>query len=340
MAKPRYIETGIEASYGTFSGATHYLDVVNESLRTEKEISPAPRGAKRWARQGTYREGPIKLSGGVELGPINPNNCGRLLKAFFGGITSDQIGVTSAWDNLFTPTEDSLPSLSLDIGVDTEEWRYLGAFVDSLDINMEEGGDVTLSAGLAGLSIDPTRNAAPDTPTFQHVADEDFDFSEWYTASDTGYSNPAGGVDARLTALSLSLRNNAQVERRRGGNRYVARAYLPRKFECSGRLSFDFDGNLTQFNSFINNTVLDLALQFKGGIITGAENYRLYIRMPRVRYMADPVTHIDRRETAVQDIAFVAEEENTVSSLGKDQVLSFTGPIGIMVTNGRSEAAI
>jgi len=300
---------------------------------------PVPRGGKRWSRAGTYREGPVALGGTIELGPVNPNNCGRFLEAFFGVVSSDQIGVSAGWDNLFSPTEDALPSLSLDVGVDTEEWRYLGVFVDSLDIAMEESGDLTLSAGLAGLSVDPTRNGAPDTPTFQHVADEDFDFGEFYVTTDTGYSNPAGGVDGRVTAFRLSLRNNAQVDRRRGGNRYVPRAYLPRKFEASGVLSFDFDSNLTQFNSFINSTKLDLAIGFKGGAV-GTGFYRFYIRLPGVRYNADAATHIDRRETAIEEVPFFAEEEATVSSLGADQVLSFTGPIGILLTNGRSEAAV
>lgn len=276
-----HIGIGKEATYGTPVAATDYLRFASEGITEEIEqiISENIMGI---VDEAESHEGLRTISGDVS-GDVYPNVVGDLLRAAFGAPTTTLLA-TGVYQHVFTPAQDNfspvcaLPPYTFEVHRDFEQaWQYAGAVVN--DLTFSFGTDSKIMQFAAAIIARKLALIAKTTPSLE--ATKPF---MWNQAAITVDS--IGNTD--LSTVEFGVNNNLEARATLDGTKEVSRVMRngARTFPVSFSLELK---DLTEYNKFRAQNEVPLKIELTGAVISGANNYKLTVDVPKFRFASFPI---------------------------------------------------
>lgn len=276
-----HIGIGKEATFGTAVAAVDYIRFASEGLNEEIEqiISENIMGV---FDEGASFEGMHNISGDIS-GDVYPNVIGHLLRAAFGAPTTSSLAA-GVYQHVFTPVQANfsnvcaLPPYTLEINRDLEQaFQYAGAVVNELNFSFGTDNKIMqFSAALIAKKLALIAKTVPSlevtNPFLWHQAKVTFD------AADT----------KDFSTLEFGINNNLEGRSTLDGTKEISRILrngvrtFPVKFSTELK-------DLTDFNKFRAQNEVPIKIELTGAVISGANNYKLTIDIPKFRFNAFPI---------------------------------------------------
>lgn len=244
-----------ESTYGTAVTVTKFVEIINESIKLEKEriesqgIRAGRRTLHRWA------SGVQRVVGDIEL-ELAPNGTSTLLKHMFGGVATT--GAADPYTHTYTPGALNGKSLTIQVGRPdvagtVHPFTYTGCKINEWELSFAVNEYLKLKASIYGAH----ETTATALATASYPASYDpFVFSHG--------SLTIGGSAADVIDGTLAGSNNLLTDRHRISATTPERPKEPLengKREFTGSLTVDFS-TLTDYNRFVNGTEAALVLTF------------------------------------------------------------------------------
>lgn len=280
-----HVGLGKENTFGTPVAATDYLHFVSEGLSEEIEqvISEQINGT---VDEAPSFEGQHTISGDVGF-DVYPNVLGHILRSALGAPTTTQPDATnnpSVYQHVFTPSQNpfsdvsALPPYTFEVHRDLEQaFQYAGTVVN--DLTLSFGTDNKIMKGSASVIAKALALITNTTPSFETT-----DPFMWNQAT----ISINGAQNNDLQTLELSVNNSLEGRGTLNGTREVSRIRRTGKRVFPLSLTFDLV-DLSEFNSFKNQSEVPATIELTGATISGTYNYKLTIDIPKLRYTAFPI---------------------------------------------------
>lgn len=160
-----YIGLALEDSYGGGGAPDIFVDAMEDGFEYDNQtVFDDDTTRSRGRHRGEL--GPLSAEGSVDF-PANPENgIGIILLGALGDeeFTTEETGEVGV--HTFTPS-DTLPSLSVQVGRDTDDVRNVGTGVDTLEMAHESEERLTWSADF--ISQKPVKDIPETAPTYSDL---------------------------------------------------------------------------------------------------------------------------------------------------------------------------
>jgi hypothetical protein len=287
-----HIGLGKEETYGTPAEATDYLRFASEGLNEEIEqvISENISGV---VDEGASYEGMHNISGDISF-DVYPNVVGHLLRAAFGAPVSTEV-VAGVYQHVFTPAQENfsnvcaLPPYTLEVHRDMEQaFQYSGAVVNELTFSF--GTDNKLMQGSAAIIAKALALIAKTVPNFE--ATNPF---RWFQATVT----LDAAINKDISTVEFGIQNNLEGRASLDGTKVISRVLRSGFRSFPVKFSLDLK-DMAEYNKFRAQNEVPLKIELTGDVISGANNYKMIIDVPKFRFAAFPINVDGAGEIATQ----------------------------------------
>jgi hypothetical protein len=276
-----HIGLGKETTYGTAVAATDYIRFASEGLSEEIEqvVSDNIIGV---VDEGTSVEGAHTISGDISF-EVYPNNIGHLLRAALGAPVTTSVG-TGVYQHVFTPTQSNfsnvcaLPPYTFEVNRDlAQAFQYSGGVVDSLTFSF--GTDSKIMKASASVIAKALAMITKTTPSFD-IADPFL----WNQAVIT-----LNGVqNTNLSTLEFGVSNSLEGRATLDGTKVISRVLRNGARTFPIKFSLELQ-DMAEYNLFKAQNGVPLKIELTGGVISGANNYKITIDVPKFRFNSFPI---------------------------------------------------
>jgi hypothetical protein len=276
-----HIGLGKEATYGTPAAATDYLRFASEGLNEEIEqvLSENISGV---VDEGASYEGMHNISGDISF-DVYPNVVGHLLRGAFGAPVSTEV-VAGVYQHVFTPVQENfsnvcaLPPYTLEVHRDMEQaFQYSGAVVNELTFSF--GTDNKLMQGSAAIIAKALALIAKTVPNFE--ATNPF---QWFQATVT----LDAAINKDISTVEFGIQNNLEGRASLDGTKVISRVLRSGFRSFPVKFSLDLK-DMAEYNKFRAQNEVPLKIELTGDVISGANNYKMIIDVPKFRFAAFPI---------------------------------------------------
>lgn len=276
-----HIGLGKEVTYGTPVAATEYLRFASEGLNEEIEqvISENLSGV---VDEGASYEGMHNITGDISF-DVYPNVVGDLLRAAFGAPETTEV-VAGVYQHVFTPVQNNfsnvcaLPPYTLEVHRDLEQaFQYSGAVVN--DLTFSFGTDNKLMQGSAAIIAKAMALIAKTVPSFENTNP-----FLWHQATVT----LDGSVNKDVSTVEFGIQNNLEGRASLDGTKVISRVLRSGFRTFPVKFSLDLK-DMGEYNKFRAQNEVPLKVELVGGVISGANNYKMTIDVPKFRFAAFPI---------------------------------------------------
>lgn len=276
-----HIGVAKETTYGTPVVANDYLRFASESLNEEIEqiISENIMGV---VDEAASHEGLHNISGDIS-GDVYPNVIGHLLRAAFGAPTTTSMAA-GVYQHVFTPVQANfsnvcaLPPYTFEVHRDfAQAFQYAGSVVN--DLTFFFGTDSKIMQFTAAIIARKLALITKTTPSLE--ATNPF---LWNQATIT--LDSAANTD--LSTVEFGVNNNLEARATLDGTREVSRVLRngARTFPVSFTMELK---DLTEYNKFRAQNEIPAKIEMIGGVISGADKFKLTVDIPKLRFSAFPI---------------------------------------------------
>lgn len=276
-----HIGLGKETTYGTAVAATEYIRFASEGLSEEIEqvVSDNIIGV---VDEGASVEGAHTISGDISF-DVYPNNIGHLLRAALGAPVTTSVG-TGVYQHVFTPTQNNfsnvcaLPPYTFEVNRDlAQAFQYSGGVVDSLTFSF--GTDNKIMKASASIIAKALAMIAKTTPSFDTA-----DPFLWNQAVVT-----LNGVqNTNLSTLEFGVANSLEGRATLDGTKVISRVLRNGARTFPIKFSLELQ-DMAEYNLFVAQNGVPLKIELTGGVISGANNYKITIDVPKFRFGSFPI---------------------------------------------------
>lgn len=263
-----------EVTWGTPVTVDRFIEFTSDGLERQNvyATSNGIRAGRRFGGQAR-RIARQNALGSVTY-EVATKGFGLFFEQLLGG-TSSVNTVGTVWTHTFTPGTVYGKSMTIQKGVDVpggtaQAFTYPGAKTRSLDFSIAQDGLLLMTADfVAKQELDTTALAAAS-----YTAPTVFTYSEGVVKKNTV------NIAAVRSIPSLMIANNFNTDRIFMGNVGLIEEPINEPYDTiSGSLDVEFR-NLTDFyDLFQADTSFELEVVFTGGLIEGAHNFTLTIRI-------------------------------------------------------------
>lgn len=277
-----HIGLGKETAWGTPVAATKYVPFVSEGIAHEIEqlVAENIRGI---VDESASHAGLHRVAGQIEA-EVHPNILGHLLRSALGPPVSTQIGVTPAYQHVYTPTQQqfssvcALPPYTLEIyrGVG-QAFQAAGAVVNSLEFRV--GMDQKILRVVAALVAKSMATLEKTTPSFETTNP--------FTWAGCTLKIGAAVVD-RFESVNVAIRNELEGVGTLNTTDKISRIVrnAKRNVELTMRVLFEDHADYTAFKDQVEQA---FEVGFEGAVIEDPNKYALKFEFPKLRFTAFPV---------------------------------------------------
>jgi len=283
-----FTERSAEQPAGTYGTRGTPADLQDILILTES-IEGGPDLTEEVDARSAFGPGAIDDAGKRYRGQITikgrVDELGKLLLGLFGKITTTSLGGTPiAYQHVYVPLDDLVPvapSLGIDLGVEKKrEYRYSGVLIDECQISKTNAGDLNMIFTI--IAKDRTANAydAAVTPVFSTKV-----------KLQTIQVQTLGGTSVIWDSLTINLRRNWDRTLNFSGRTQPNAEVGMWDVEVSGSLKFE-NATPNFINTFENKTEVELTLELRGTVISGANFETIRIEMDRMQVLEVTPAHI------------------------------------------------
>ena len=295
-----YVGLAKESTYGGGPAPAYYVDATSDGFSQDNQTDFQNTTRSRATHKG--EAGAFSDEGSVDL-PANPENgLGLLLLGAFGSASVSEGSDPAVGVHTFTPA-DTLPSLAVEIGRDTDTVRHVGTGVNSLELSHTAEDMLTASADL--IAQKPDASVSTASPTYSDLRNfrwNDVDLSIAGTTRNTDVQD-----------LTLTVENNLSAEYR--GNRTLDKISVgERPITASATLDFESTELFEQFlggpgatepGDTLTTVGLDVTWTTPESIDSTTDQYALEWNMPTCTVDTHEAT-INQNDAVVEDVEFRA----------------------------------
>lgn len=263
-----------EVTYGTPVTVTKFLEMVSASPKLDIETIESKglrSGRLNQSRAGNYARWRKGGMGDVEF-EVQNKGYGLLLKHLLGSIATTGPVATTAYTH--TATVGSLVGkfFTAQISRDSQPHTYEGCKVDSWDMSVSTGGLLMLKASIDAEDENTSTALATASYGTNLVP---FNFLQGVLT--------VGGTSTDVSDFTLSGKNNLKTDRYFIRGSGLKKEPIDQGREYTGSITLEYEDQV-MYDRFKNATEAQLILTFTGGVISGAENYKIVITAPVVRF--------------------------------------------------------
>ncbi|WP_035430862.1 phage tail tube protein [Bacillus sp. UNC322MFChir4.1] len=297
-----HIGLGKETAWGTPVAATDYIRFASEGITEEIEQVISENITGVFDEGATY-EGAHNISGDISF-DVYPNMLGHMLRSAFGAPTTTTV-TAGVYQHVFTPLQSNfsnvcaLPSYTLEVNRDLEQaFQYAGAVVNELTLNF--GTDNKIMQGSASILARKLALITKTVPSLE--ATNPFLWNQATITLD-------GTVNKDVTTIEFGISNELEARGSLDGTREVSRILrngvrtFPVKFSAELQ-------NMTDYNKFRAQNEVPLKIELVGGVISGANNYKLTVEIPKFRFAAYPI-NVDGAGSLIAQVDGSAKYDQT-----------------------------
>lgn len=270
-----------ETTYGTPVAATDYVKFASESLNEtiEQVKSEILNGVVDDAP--TY-EGMHTVAGDLAF-DVYPNVVGNLLRSALGAPATTMV-VAGVYSHVFTPVQSNfsnvcaLPPYTFEINRDLgQAFQYTGAVVNDLTFGF--GTDKKIMHGQAAIIAKSLALITKTAPTFD-VQDP----FTWNQATITLNSV----VNTNVSTIEFGVKNGLEAKATLDGTRNVNRILRNGKRQFPIKFTVELQ-DMTEYNLFRAQNEVPLKIELIGGVISGANNYKITVDVPKFHFNTFPI---------------------------------------------------
>jgi hypothetical protein len=267
MAIKRYVGLGKQTQFETETTISRYLESVADVEPDQGWIIPASIAQREQRKRN--------LGFFLERGTIGdfeaePENIGELLLGAFGSVTTTN-PATGVYQHVFSPA-DTIPSWTLELGVDIVRRVITGMLVNKLTFRMPH--DDNLKANVGVICRGPENRQTLPTPSTSTL--QAFVFPQ-LTLSLAGIDKASQCYDGEIYI------DNRIPVRSGGGVRYMPNIRVGQR-KVGGKLSLHFDDTI-QYDRFLAGTEFTLLAKWIGPLISGSYYYQLELELRKCVYL-------------------------------------------------------
>lgn len=294
----RHLAIGKEVTYGTPVAYTKYSPYITESFGEDNQMLYAETVEARDIIK--KRLGAYKLEGSINMF-VEPENIGLLLLGLFGGVVSQQQGVTTAYKHTFKPAA-SLATLTLGIGSDVTggEKKMTSCQVKKGEFSLVAGEFVSANFDIVAQTI---LLDALSTPTFSAL--EPFVFHQ-------GLVEIAGSTDAYVKACKIAVENVINTDPSLN-SRLLQRSRLE-GLKVTGSLDIEFQA-LDNFKRFLGDAAAvapanvyvehPINMKVSGELADTPHKYEFNVLCPKCVFDSNKA-NVNKRDWTIQNLPFTA----------------------------------
>jgi hypothetical protein len=270
-----------ETAFGTPVAATDYVRFASESFdETIEQIkSDILNGV---VDEAPYYEGLHTIKGDLEF-DVYPNVVGNFLRSALGAPTTTTLG-TGVYQHVFTPAQANfssncaLPPYTFEVNRDLgQAFQYTGTVVDELTFNF--GTDKKIMTAQASIIAKALALITKTTPSFD-VQDP----FTWNQAAITFN----GSTNANFSTLEFGVKNSLDGISTLDSSRTINR--ILRKDKRTFPIKFTLElQDMTEYNLFKAQNEIALSIVLTGGVISGANNYKIQVDVPKFHFNTFPI---------------------------------------------------
>ncbi|MDF2791309.1 MAG: hypothetical protein K0S80_4411 [Neobacillus sp.] len=270
-----------ETTFGTPVAATDYIRFNSEGLSEEIEqiTSEALIGV---VDEAASYEGAHTVTGDVAF-DVFPNSVGHFLRSALGAPVSTQI-IEGVYQHIFTPVQSNfsnvcaLPPYTLEVNRDLEQaFQYISCVVDEL--NLSFGTDKKTLSASASILAKKLTLIAKTVPSFD--AQDPF---MWHQATIT-LNNV---VNKDISTVEFGVKNGLEARATLDNTKEISRILRNGSRSFSAKFTLELK-DMTEYNLFKAQNEVPLKIEFVGPVISGANNYKLTVDIPKFRFGAFPI---------------------------------------------------
>jgi|SRR5215207_2444165 len=317
-----------ETVYGTLPGSPNwrFYELLATGLEGRKNVitSDGIRPGAAGVRLGQRRVISSRDAGGggnrFEVANVG---FGRLLKHIMGGtITSTNLaGTPAAWSHVFPLAPVEGKSLDVQIGVPrtnsatVDAYTYYGAKITDAEFAIAVDQMLTCELSIDAQKVD--RLTALATATYPSLSI--FHFAQ-------GSISVGGTAMAKVTNASWAVHRSLKADRYFIGSAGFKDEPIDNDFTTiDGRLTVEYTDPTLVHDRFWNDTPVALQLVFTGGIISGANAFKLQVDVPEIRFDGE-TPKVGGRDLVTQDANFNGWSDGTAAGMTMTYVTSDTAP--------------
>jgi hypothetical protein len=291
-----------ETTFGTAVPATDYIRFASEGISEEIEqvASEILNGVVDEA--GSY-EGMHNVAGDVAF-DVYPNVVGNLLRSALGAPVTTMV-VAGVYSHVFTPVQSNfsnvcaLPPYTIEVNRDLEQaFQYAGCVINELTFSF--GTDKKIMSGSAAILAKKLALIAKTTPSFD-VQDPFI----WNQATITLNS----AVNKDVSTAEFGVKNSLEARATLDGTREISRILRNGKRSFPVKFTLELK-DMTEYNLFRAQNEVPLKIEFIGPVISGANNYKITIDIPKFHFNAFPI-NVDGAGALTAQVDGVAEYDPT-----------------------------
>lgn len=276
-----HIGLGKETTYGTPVVVNDYIRFASEGINEEVEqvISDNIIGV---VDEGASIEGMHNITGDISF-DVYPNVIGHLLRSALGAPTTTTLAA-GVYQHVFTPIQSNfspvcaLPPYTIEINRDlAQAFQYAGCVVDELTFSF--GTDKKIMNGTAAIIAKALALISKTTPSFDTANP-----FLWNQATVTLNS----AVNTNLSTVEFGVKNSLEGRATLDGTKLISRVLRngARTFPTKFTLELQ---DMTEYNLFKAQNEVPLKIELTGGVISGANNYKITVDIPKFRFNSFPI---------------------------------------------------
>jgi hypothetical protein len=317
-----------ESVYGVLPGSPswRFYELLAEGLEARKNViqSDGIRPGTSILRLGQRRSVSSRDAGGggnrFEVATVG---FGRLFKHIMGGtITSTNLaGTPAAWQHVFPLGLIDGKSLDIQVGIPrtnsstVDAYTYYGSKITDAEFSIAVDQMLQLELTIDAQKVDRLTALAPATYSTQSI----FNFSQ-------GAISVGGTAFAKVLDASWALHRNLKNDRYFIGSGGFKDEPVENDFATvDGRLSVEYTDPTVLYDRFWNDTPVALQLVFTGGIISGANAFKLQIDIPEIRFEGE-TPKVGGRDLVTQDAPFNGWSDGSAAGMTITYVTTDTAP--------------
>lgn len=259
---------GEESTYGTAVTPTKFIEMNTDGFTVEEERLHSEAVPGIYTDDDEVTQSAITVSGETEF-EMRYEGMELLLKHAMGSVSTaeDPLGV---YTHTFTLADDLPTGLTFEVDRDVSAFTVEGGKINTMAFNIEQGGFLKGTIGIAGEDMSTGTATSPTLPTEPLIV---------FTQGAITY----GGSSVLVTSANFTLNNNLKVDRRFIGSRMISEPQRSAKIDVTGAITIEFDA-ISQYTDFRNATSRALVLTFTSTtLITGTDYYTMTITFPIIK---------------------------------------------------------
>ncbi len=297
-----HVGIGKETTFGTPVAASDYIRFASEGLNEEIE-QVASEILNGVVDEAPSYEGLHNVSGDLSF-DVYPGIVGHLLRSALGAPVSTLV-TTGVYSHVFTPTQQNfsnvcaLPPYTFEVNRDLgQAFQYAGSVVDELTFNF--GTDKKIMSGAASIIAKSLALITKTTPSFD--AQDPF---LWNQSTITLNS----AVNTNVNTIEFGVSNNLEGRATLDGTKNINRILRNGKRSFPIKFSLELQ-DMTEYNLFRAQNEVPLKIELVGPVISGANNFKLTIDIPKFHFNSFPV-NVGEAGSLTAQVDGVAEYDTT-----------------------------